>query len=248
MSERPIGIIGGTGITHLTEFNVNTRRVVATPFGEPSAPVLVGEIAGRQALLINRHGSGHTIPPHLVNYRANLWALKKLGAEQVVAVSSVGGIHESLAPGELVSPDQIIDYTWGRSSTIHESRDQTVVHAEFTEPYSASVRELILAAGQRAGIAIRDGGVYGATQGPRLETAAEIERMRRDGCDMVGMTGMPETILARELDLEYAACALVINRAAGCGEGDIHGQIEAHIKRCMAKVRAVLTALQETTN
>lgn len=246
MTEPPIGIIGGTGITHLTEFDVRRRRVVATPFGEPSAPVMIGHLGGREALLITRHGSGHTIPPHLVNYRANLWALKSLGARQVVAISSVGGIADEFAPGELAAPDQIIDYTWGRPGTIHERLDEPVVHTEFTEPYSAPVRSLILAAGDRAGVRVRDGGIYGATQGPRLETAAEIERMRRDGCDMVGMTGMPEAIIARELDLEYAACALVINWAAGRGEGDIHGQIEVYVAKCMEKVRTILTVLQET--
>ncbi|KPK60576.1 MAG: 5'-methylthioadenosine phosphorylase [Gammaproteobacteria bacterium SG8_31] len=243
MSEAPIGIIGGTGITHLTEFQVTGRRVVPTPYGEPSAPVLLGHLGGRETYLIARHGSGHTIPPHLVNYRANLWALKYLGVGQIVAISSVGGIHKNMAPGELVTPDQIIDYTWGRPGTIYESVDERVVHTEFTEPYSDSVRTLILAAGDRAGVNIHDGGVYGATQGPRLETAAEIERMRRDGCDMVGMTGMPEAVLARELELDYAACALVINWAAGRGEGDILGQIEAHIASCMSKVRRILTAL-----
>ncbi|MGD8907574.1 MAG: S-methyl-5'-thioinosine phosphorylase [Gammaproteobacteria bacterium] len=245
MSQAPIGIIGGTGISHLTEFQVTGRRVVPTPFGEPSAPVMVGHLGGRDALLITRHGSGHTIPPHLVNYRANLWALKHLGARRIVAVGSVGGIHEALAPGQLVAPDQIIDYTWGRPCTIHEALDVPVVHTEFTEPYSAPVRSLILEAGSRAGVTILDGGVYGATQGPRLETAAEIERMRRDGCDMVGMTGMPEAIVAREMDLEYALCALVINWAAGRGEGDIHGQIERHIAGCMGKVRSILAVLQE---
>lgn len=244
MSETPIGIIGGTGIAHLTEFQVDARRVVPTPFGEPSAPVMEGHLAGRDAFLITRHGSGHTIPPHRVNYRANLWALRHIGARQVVAICSVGGIHEALAPGELAAPDQIIDYTWGRPCTIHESVDEPVVHVEFTEPFSPAVRALILRAGEQAGIGIRDGGVYGATQGPRLETAAEIERMRRDGCDMVGMTAMPEAVIARELELEYALCGLVINRAAGCGDGDIHGQIEASVATCMAKIRTVLAALQ----
>lgn len=245
MNDVPVGIIGGTGITHLTEFHVTRRRVVPTPYGEPSAPVLEGHLAGRPTYLITRHGSGHTIPPHLVNYRANLWALWHLGARQVVAISSVGGIHEDFGPGRLAAPDQVIDYTWGRPSTIHESLEAPVVHTEFTDPYSSEVRSLILGAGARAGVEIRDGGTYGATQGPRLETAAEIERMRRDGCDMVGMTGMPEAIVARELGLEYAACALVINWAAGRGGIDIHGQIEAHIAACMDKVRAILTVLQD---
>jgi len=244
VSGAPIGIIGGTGITHLTEFQVNHRRVVPTPYGEPSAPVLEGQLAGREIFLIARHGSGHTIPPHRINYCANLWALRHIGVEQVVAICSVGGIQEEMAPGELVVPDQIIDYTWGRPCTIHESLDSPVVHVDFTEPFSPSVRSLILRAGEAAGVGIRDGGVYGATQGPRLETAAEIERMRRDGCDMVGMTGMPEAVIARELNLQYATCAVVINWAAGCGGGDILGQIEANVAACMNKVRTVLAALQ----
>jgi len=244
VSEAPIGIIGGTGISHLTEFRIHARRVVPTPYGQPSAPIMEGHLAGREAILITRHGSGHTIPPHRVNYRANLWALRHVGVRQVVAICSVGGIDEELSAGELVVPDQIIDYTWGRPCTIHERVDEPVVHVEFTEPFSPSVRALILQAGQQAGIGVRDGGVYGATQGPRLETAAEIERMRRDGCGMVGMTGMPEASIARELGLEYAVCALVINRAAGCGGGDIHGQIETNVSACMTKIRAVLDALK----
>jgi 5'-methylthioinosine phosphorylase len=244
VSGAPIGIIGGTGSAYLKEFQVKRRRVVPTPYGEPSAPVLDGRLAGHQTVMITRHGSGHTIPPHRVNYRANLWALRHVGARQVIAICSVGGIDEALVPGELVVPDQIVDYTWGRPCTIHESLEGPVVHVEFTEPYSGSVRSLILRAADRAGVPIRDGGVYGATQGPRLETAAEIERMRRDGCHMVGMTGMPEAVIARELGLEYAACGVVINRAAGCGGEDIHEQIEANVAAVMKKVRTVLSALQ----
>ncbi len=244
MSAVPIGIVGGTGISHLKEFQVERRRVVPTPYGEPSAPVLEGRLGGQLACLIARHGSGHTIPPHRVNYRANLWALKHIGVRQVVAVCSVGGIDPDLAPGELAVPDQVIDYTWGRPSTIHESLENPVVHVEFAEPFSQSVRSLMLRSAERSGVRIIDGGVYGATQGPRLETSAEIERMRRDGCDMVGMTGMPEAVIARELELEYATCALVINRAAGCGGGGIHDQIEAHVAACMDKVRAVFDSLQ----
>lgn len=248
MNGPPIGIIGGTGITHLTDFQVHARRVVPTPYGEPSAPIMEGRLAERDVYLITRHGSGHTIPPHRVNYRANLWALRHVGATEVVAICSVGGIHDDLGPGELAVPDQIIDYTWGRPCTIHESLDDPVVHVEFTEPFSPSVRSIILEAASRAGVGIRDGGVYGATQGPRLETAAEIERMRRDGCDMVGMTGMPEAVIARELGLGYAACTLVINWAAGRGGGDIHGQIEANVAACMEKVRSVLTAIRSESD
>lgn len=243
MSAIDIGIIGGTGIGRLADLQVTGRRVVATPFGEPSAPVLQAHLGGQEALLLARHGSGHTIPPHLVNYRANLWALKHLGASRVVAISSVGGISHDLPPGALAIPDQLIDYTWGRHSTFFDSVEDPVVHVDFTEPYDQSLRADILRAANGAGLKIKDGGVYGATQGPRLETPAEIERLCRDGCHMVGMTGMPEAVLARELELNYASCAVVINWAAGRGERDIHGEIERHVADCMDKVQALLAVL-----
>ncbi len=243
MSDIELAVIGGTGIGRLEGLRVTRQRVVRTPFGEPSAPVLSGNLGGRDAWFLPRHGSGHTIPPHRINYRANLWALKELGATRVVAISAVGGIHADLTPGALALPDQVIDYTWGRAGTIFDNIDEPVEHVEFTEPYGRALRADILEAALRAGVAIRGGGVYGATQGPRLESAAEIERMRRDGCDMVGMTGMPEAAIARELELDYAACALVINRAAGVGDGDIHGEIERHVDDCMGKVRRVLVEL-----
>ena len=243
MSATDIGIIGGTGIGRLADMQVTGRRVVATPFGEPSAPVLRAHFGGREAYLLARHGSGHTILPHLVNYRANLWALKHLGARRVVAISSVGAISDDLPPGAMAVPDQIIDYTWGRHSTFFDSIEDPVVHVEFTEPYTGSLRSLLLQAAAGAGLQVRDGGVYAATQGPRLETLAEIERLSRDGCHMVGMTGMPEAVLARELELEYASFAVVINWAAGRGEGDIHGEIERHVADSMDKVRALLAVL-----
>jgi 5'-deoxy-5'-methylthioadenosine phosphorylase len=245
MTDIDLAIIGGTGIARIQGLEVTRQRIVRTPFGEPSAPILRANLGGRDAYFLARHGSGHTIPPHRVNYRANLWALRELGARRIAAISAVGGIHPDLGPGELAVPDQIIDYTWGRPSTIFDDVNEPVQHVEFTEPYSAELRCAILAAADRAGVEVRNGGVYGATQGPRLETAAEIERMRRDGCDMVGMTGMPEAVIARELEVAYAGCALVINRAAGCGDGDIHGEIERHVDDCMASVRSVLVELME---
>lgn len=254
MSGIELAVIGGTGIGRLDGLEVTRQRVVRTPFGEPSAPIVCGSLGGEESYFLARHGSGHTIPPHRINYRANLWALRELGATRVAAISAVGGIHADLAPGELAVPDQVIDYTWGRPSTIFDNVDNPVEHVEFTEPYEASLRADILEAAQRAGVSVRDGGIYGATQGPRLETAAEIERMRRDGCDMVGMTGMPEAVIARELGLGYAGLALVINWAAGVGDGDIHGEIERYVDACMSKARRVLvelmgrgTALGETT-
>jgi 5'-deoxy-5'-methylthioadenosine phosphorylase len=243
MSANDIGVIGGTGMGRLADMQVTGRRVVPTPFGEPSAPVIRGHFGGREAYFLARHGSGHTIPPHLVNYRANLWALKHLGVRRVIAISSVGGISDDLPPGAMAVPDQIIDYTWGRHSTFFDGVEDPVVHVEFTEPYTGSLRVLILQAATGAGLQVRDGGVYAATQGPRLETPAEIERLSRDGCHMVGMTGMPEAVLARELELEYASFAVVINWAAGRGDGDIHGEIERHVADCMDKVRVLLAVL-----
>ncbi|MGH8427053.1 MAG: S-methyl-5'-thioinosine phosphorylase [Gammaproteobacteria bacterium] len=237
-----IAIIGGTGLTRLAQLEVLHREVVATPYGEPSGPLTYGMLSGHEAVFLPRHGYGHTIPPHRVNYRANLWALKSIGIERVIAIASVGGIREDLEPGWLVVPDQIVDYTSGRESTYFNG--DRVVHAGFTEPYDAGLRALLLAAGKSAGIAVVDGGVYAATQGPRLETAAEINRLENDGCDMVGMTGMPEAGLACELELAYATCAVVTNRAAGRGLGpDIHAEIHEHLERGIAQVYALLTAV-----
>ncbi len=237
-----LAVIGGTGLSDLAGLEIGHRQVVATPWGEPSAPVLFGELAGRRAAFLPRHGRGHTIAPHEVNYRANVWALKEVGATAVVAVNAVGGIREDLTPGRLCVPDQVIDYTWGRGHTFFEGTDQPVRHADFTHPYSPGVRSRLLAAGLRAGLDVVDGGTYGATQGPRLESAAEIGRMARDGCDMVGMTGMPEAALARELELDYACCAVVVNRAAGLGE-DILGELDRYLEQGIGAVRALLEAV-----
>jgi 5'-methylthioadenosine phosphorylase len=212
-----LAIIGGTGLTRLSTLAVAHREVVRTPYGEPSAALVFGQLAGRDAVFLARHGHGHTIPPHRVNYRANLWALKHRGATSVVAVASVGAIC-GCEPGDLVVPNQLIDYTAGREHTFFDGSDQKVVHVDFTAPYSAEIRARLLAAGKAAQIAIADGGVYAAVSGPRLETAAEIDRLERDGATLVGMTGMPEAVLAREVGLPYAAICVVVNHAAGRGD------------------------------
>jgi 5'-methylthioinosine phosphorylase len=210
-----VAIIGGSGLSQLGNMEVTQRRVARTPYGEPSGPLTFGRIKGREVMFLARHGYGHTIAPHEVNYRANMWALKDAGADLVVSVASVGGIRADITPGMLVLPDNIIDYTWGRSSTYFEGAGVPVNHIDFTEPYSAHVRKRILAAAKACGEKILDGGTYAATQGPRLETAAEITRVERDGAHIVGMTGMPEAALAREISLDYAAIAVVANYAAG---------------------------------
>jgi len=211
-------IIGGTGLSKLEHLTVARRQVMRTPYGEPSGALMFGTLAGHELVFLARHGYGHTIPPHRINYRANIWALKEARVKGVLAVASVGGIRAEFGPGVLVAPDQIIDYTYGRPHTFFEGPDAPVTHIDFTWPYSPALRERLVARALAAGETLHDGGVYGATQGPRLETAAEIARMERDGCDLVGMTGMPEAALARELDMDYACLSVVVNHAAGKGE------------------------------
>jgi 5'-methylthioinosine phosphorylase len=240
-----LAIIGGTGLTQLSNLDVSRRQVVRTPFGEPSGPLTFGSIRGTPVVFLARHGYGHTIPPHQVNYRANVWALKEQGIRRIVSVASVGGIRAALGPGKLVVPHQLLDYTWGRAMTFFEG-EAPVKHIDFTEPYSGSLRKGILDAAKACSEAIADGAVYAATQGPRLESAAEIDRLERDGADIVGMTGMPEAALARELELEYAAIAVVVNHAAGRADS-AHGiqlqGIEDVLKDAMGRVRRIIEQL-----
>jgi 5'-methylthioadenosine phosphorylase len=238
-----LAIVGGSGLSQLASLEVTQRLVVRTPYGEPSGPLTIGKLGGREVVFLARHGYGHTIAPHQVNYRANIWALKEQSIEGIISVASVGGIRRELGPGTLVLPDQIIDYTWGRRSTFFEGPGNPVTHIDFTEPYSAALRERILAAARACGETLVARGVYAATQGPRLETIAEINRLERDGADMVGMTGMPEAALAREAELEYAAIAVVANHAAGRGESaraiDLK-RIEAVLEQTMGRARRVI--------
>lgn len=231
-----LAIIGGTGLTQLEGLEILNREIVHTPYGDPSGPVSHGQMDGKQILFLPRHGYGHTIPPHKINYRANIWALKEAGATNVLAVAAVGGISEAMSPNCLVIPDQIIDYTWSRLTTYFEEGLQHVTHIDFTEPYSEIMRQTLFQAAAAANVSLVKQATYGATQGPRLETAAEIHRMERDGCDIVGMTGMPEAALARELELQYATCAVVANWAAGKAEGiitmeDIENQLNQGMKK-----------------
>ena len=212
-----IAVIGGSGLTQLANLEITRREIVRTPYGEPSGPVTFGHIGKAEAVFLARHGYGHTFAPHEVNYRANLWALNQLGVTRVVAVATVGGIAPELGAGTLALPDQIIDYTWGRPSTYFEGAEQPVTHIDFTYPFDQETREMLRAAAADAGVPIVDGGTYGAVQGPRLETKAEIDRLDRDGATMVGMTLMPEAALDRELKLRYAAITVVVNPAAGRG-------------------------------
>ena len=212
-----LAIIGGTGVYALGELTDVDTVQPNTPYGAPSGPIRIGTCAGKRVAFLARHGEGHSLPPHKINYRANLAALKAIGASRVLALNTVGGITPQFGPRVLACPEQLIDYTWGRISTLCEEAGSEVLHVDFGEPYTPALRGEILAAAARSGVAVVEGGCYGATQGPRLETRAEIVRMRRDGCDLVGMTGMPEAGLARELGLDYACLGIVANWAAGAG-------------------------------
>lgn len=239
MSE--LAIIGGTGLTALEGLAITRREVVNTPYGEPSGPLIHGSFCDKPVVFLARHGYGSNIPPHRVNYRANIWALKHIGVSSVIAVNAVGAIRKDLKPGRLMVPDQIVDYTWSRGHSFFEDGLSHVIHIDFTEPYCQYLRAGLVQAGRQAQLDVAERGTYAATQGPRLETAAEIDRLERDGCDVVGMTGMPEAALARELDLCYGALGVVANAAAGRGEGPISmGEIEANLTRGMEQVRLLL--------
>ena len=238
-------IIGGSGLAKLAELVVERREVVRTPFGDPSCALSFGRVGQAPVVFLARHGYGHTIAPHQINYRANLWALHEVGVKRVFAVASVGGIREDFGPGTIAVPDQLIDYTYGRKSTYFEGPDNPVTHIDFTRPYDEATRQALIAGARVAGETVALGGTYGCMQGPRLETAAEIRRLDRDGCDLVGMTGMPETALARELELPYAVLAVVVNHAAGRGdsrEAISLSAMESELTDAMARVRRILVA------
>lgn len=241
MSE--LAIIGGTGLTELEGLEITHREVIASPYGEPSGPVVHGTLFDTDVIFMARHGHGHTIPPHKVNYRANIWALRSVGVQRILSVAAVGGIREDMRPGTVAIPDQIVDYTWGREHTFFEGDMDAVTHIDFTEPYCPQLRAALLDAADRAGLSVARDGTYAATQGPRLESAAEIDRLERDGCDMVGMTGMPEAALARELGMSYACCAVIANQAAGRGATDIHSDIEAHLSQALGQTREIMASL-----
>jgi 5'-methylthioinosine phosphorylase len=242
-----LAIIGGSGLYKFPGLENVERRTVDTPYGPASGDIMIGDFAGKRIAFLARHGESHTLPPHRVNYRANVWALHKQGARRVVGVNAVGGIRGDMGPRVIVVPDQLIDYTHGRYTSYCDVEGAEVRHIDFSEPYTGSLRRQLLTAARKAGVDVLDGGCYGVTQGPRLETRAEIARLRRDGCDLVGMTGMPEAVLARELGLEYACLALVANYAAGCGdEAEISiEEIFAHLASATAEVPRILAAMSE---
>lgn len=234
-----LAVIGGTGVYRLPGLDWQDAVSVQTPFGPPSGPIRIADIRGRRVAFLARHGEAHSLPPHQVNYRANLKALQQLGTRRILAINTVGGITGAYGPRVLAVPDQLIDYTWGRISTFSEEPGADVLHVDFGEPYTQALRQALLRACRHAGVSVVDGGCYGATQGPRLETKAEINRLRRDGCDLVGMTGMPEAVLARELGLSYASLCVVANWAAGCNDQEA----EITMAEVLANVESISTHL-----
>ena len=237
-----LAIIGGSGLYSLGEdFGLEEQAPRRTPYGDTSADVLQGRWQSIPVVFLPRHGPGHRVPPHRVNYRANIWALKQVGVSRIISVNAVGGITDEMKPGTLVVPDQLIDYSSGRDQTFFDGDDAQVMHVDFSWPYSAELRGVLTEVGLQKGQPLVASGTYGSTNGPRLETAAEIKRMRNDGCNVVGMTGMPETALARELEIEYACLALVVNWAAGVEDEPISMQdIMLNMERGMQQVKSLL--------
>ena len=236
-----LAIIGGTGLTQLGDLTLIKREQLATPYGAPSADFITGELNGKEVIFLARHGNPHTLAPHKINYRANIWGLKQLGVEQIIAVAAVGGISDAMAPAHIAIPDQIIDYSHGRLHTFFDDENYPVTHIDFTYPYHQKLRSALITAAAKADINITPIGTYGCAQGPRLETAAEIKRMEQDGCDIVGMTGMPEAALAKELGIDYAAVAVIANWAAGKTGAEITmAEIERHLQVGMAKLAVLL--------
>jgi 5'-methylthioinosine phosphorylase len=234
-------VIGGSGFYELEELADARRYDVETAFGAPTTALLEGTLGGKRCVFLPRHGPGHKIPPHKINYRANIRALYEAGVEHIFSVNAVGGIHPEAVPGSLVVPDQLIDYTYGREHTFADTLTEHINHIDFTWPFSEPLRQQLIRALDTCGSPRLDKGVYGCSQGPRLETAAEIRRMQADGCDLVGMTAMPEAALARELGMGYASLCIVVNRAAGLEDAPISMQeIQAVLDQSVARVRDVL--------
>ena len=247
---RRFAIIGGSGLDRLGALEISARHTLMTPYGAPSAALCEGLLEGSPAFFLPRHGDGHALPPHRINYRANIAALREAGVTDILAVTAVGGISAAAAPGSIVVPDQIIDYTWGRDHTLYDGLNGTLDHIDFSQPYTERLRRLLI--DQMTDGELVGAGVYGATQGPRLESAAEISRMARDGCTIVGMTGMPEAALAREAGMAYATVSLVVNWAAGVGGAavismdDIYRHLEVGMAAVVRRVgRAIAAGLSQ---
>ncbi len=244
-----LAIIGGTGLNQMDDLQITATRTLETPYGRPSADYVFARLDDKEIIFLARHGNPHTIPPHKINYRANIWGLKKCGVTEVIAIAAVGGITPAMSPAHIAIPDQIIDYSYGREHTFFAENLAHVTHIDFTHPYSLPLRSELILAAQKAQLSISPAGTYGCTQGPRLESSAEISRMERDGCDVVGMTGMPEAALAKEQGLHYASIAVVANWAAGKSAGEISmAEIERHVKKGMETVFDLLKTYIRSSN
>ncbi len=238
-----LAVIGGSGVYGLDGLEVGRRGRADTKYGRTSGELVEGELAGKPVAFIARHGEDHSVAPHLVNYRANVEALRLAGATRVLAVCTVGSIDAALLPGTFAVPDQIVDYTWGRDHTFHEAGDP-IPHVDFTDPYTPAWRAEILEALRSTGIEFADGATYAAVQGPRFESAAEIRRFRNDGCSIIGMTGMPEAALAREAGLDYAAICPVANLAAGLSEVELTAEeVFAAVSPMLEPIEALIAAV-----
>ena len=244
-----IGVIGGTGLRKIDGLTIVREEIVDTPYGKPSDKIIIGKLGNHEVAFLARHGEGHTIPPHLINYRANIFSLRALGVRAILTVATVGSISEELKPGCIVLPHQIVDYTYGREHTFFDGINNPVSHIDFTNPYSSKLRNLLCENTSLEGINFIKEGIYAAVQGPRLETAAEIDRYEKDGATIVGMTGMPETALAKELGLSYAAICPVANFAAGRGsskDGITHEEINKKSELMALNVSQYLKVVIET--
>jgi 5'-deoxy-5'-methylthioadenosine phosphorylase len=245
-----LAIIGGTGINLIENMDVFEKKTLdSSVYGETSAELIVGSYAKTDFIFLARHGNPHTIPPHKINYRANIWALKECGIERIISINAVGGITSKMKPTRIIIPDQIIDYTWDRQHTYSDNDPGDLQHIDFTHPYSEQLRNIVIHTAEQHGIDLVGKATYAATQGPRLETAAEIKRLEKDGCDIVGMTGMPEASLARELNMEYVSLSLVVNHAAGQSDELITTAIiENNLQQCKIRLEALLEKLLPNLN
>lgn len=228
-----IGVIGGSGLYEIKGFVLKKKRTISTPYGKPSDQYLTGTMGKTEIIFLPRHGSHHNIPPHMINYRANIWGFRKLGVDRILSISAAGGINKGLKPGDIVISDQILDMTKERKSTYYDGKEG-VIHIDFTEPYCPELRRILLKAGRQKRLSLKNGGTYVAVEGPRLETASEIKSFSILGGDIVGMTGMPEAALARELEICYAGISVVANYAAG-------------ISRRKLTVAEVMEAMKDST-
>ena len=238
-----IGVIGGTGLSSIKDLVIVRHEDVITPYGNPSEPLTVGNFGGKDIIFLARHGKQHSIPPHLINYQANIFAFNLMGVTDIISIASVGSINPEDKPGTLVFPDQLIDYTYGRKHTFFDGEKEPVSHIDFTHPYDNCLRNDLIEIASSSNFLFKREGVYGVVQGPRLETAAEINKYDGDGVTIVGMTGMPEAVLAKELNMNYATICLIANHAAGRGlsaDGITHEEISKNSEKMMLNVIEII--------